>query len=106
MNKNNPNSNTNPIKRHIILPKNPTTILIVKKNLNHLGITTTTRTTKTIKQIVNNNSKKTDSLSNAEVYKIRCQNCNKFYIGETSGNLNKRIYEHKKTLKLVTQQSL
>ena len=29
----------------------------------------------------------------------KLQNCNKFYIGETSKNLNKRIYEHKKDFK-------
>ena len=69
MNKNKPNSNTNPIKRHRILPQNPTTTLI-EKNLNYLGIKTTTRTTKIIKQIVRNNSK--HSLSRAVVYKIRC----------------------------------
>ena len=53
------------------------------------------RTTKTTKQIVKNNSKNTDSLSNADVYKTRCQNYNKLYIGEKSKNLNKRIYKHK-----------
>ena len=31
MNKNKPNSNANSIKRHIILPQNPTTTLIRKK---------------------------------------------------------------------------
>ena len=36
-----------------------------------------------------------NSLSNVGVYKIRSQNCYEFYIGETSRNLNKRIYEHK-----------
>ena len=57
---------------------------------------TTTRTTKTIEQIVKNNSKNKDSLSNTG---IRCLNCNKFYIGKTSKILNKRIYEHKKDFK-------
>ena len=62
-----------------------------------MGVKTTTRTIKTIKQIVKNISKNTNSLSNAGAYKIRCQNCNKFYIGKTSRNLNK-IHGHKKTL--------
>ena len=100
MNKNKPYSNTEPIKWHIILTQNPTITLIKKKKkLYHLGINTTTHTTKTIKQIVENNSKNTDSLSNVGVYKICCQNCNEFYIGETSRNLNKRIYEHKNDFK-------
>ena len=41
-----------------------------KKNFNYLGIKTTTCTTKTIKQIVKNNSKNTDSRANTGVYKI------------------------------------
>ena len=93
-----PGSNTNPILRHIILPQN-STITQIEKNLNHLSIKTTTHTTKTIKQITKNISKNTDSLSNAGIYKIRCQNCNKFYIEETCRNLNKRIYELKKDFK-------
>ena len=40
-----------------------------------------------------------DPLSNAFVYKFRCLNFNKFYRGETSRNLNKRIYEYKKDFK-------
>ena len=47
-------------------------------------------------RIVKNNSKNTDFLSNAGVYKIRCQNFNNFDIGEIIRNLSKRIYEHKK----------
>ena len=54
---------------------------------------------KTTKQIVKNNSKNANSLSNTYVYKIRCLNYNKFYIGETNRNLNKRFYELKKDLK-------
>ena len=87
------------MKRYIILLQNPTTTQTEKK-LTPLGIKTTTRTTKTIKQIVKTKSKNTDPLSNAGVYKMRCQNFNKFYIEETSKrNLNKRIYEHKKDFK-------
>ena len=56
MNKNKAYSNTNPIKRHIILLQ-----VLTEKNLNHLGIKTTPRTTKTIKQIAKNNSKNADS---------------------------------------------
>ena len=73
MNENRPNSNTNPIKRHIILPQNPTTTLN-EKNLNYLGIKTTTRTP-------------------TQVFSISA--ANKFYI-ESSRSLNKRIYEHTK----------
>ena len=45
-----------------------------------------------------NNSKNTDFQSNTGAYKIRCQNRNKFYIRDTSKNLYKSIYEHKKRL--------
>ena len=40
-----------------------------------------------------------DSLSNRGVYKIHYQNCNKFYIGKISRNLNKRNYQNKKDFK-------
>ena len=100
MNRNKPSSNSKPIKRHIILPQNPTTTLI-EKNLNYLGIKNTIHTTKTIKQIAKNKSQNRDSISNTSVYKIHCLNYINFYIGETSRNFNKRIYEHKKSLKLV-----
>ena len=79
MNKNKLNSNTNPKKRHIILSPNPTTTLI-EKNLNHLCIKTTIRTKKkkkktnkktaTIKQIIKNNSKITNSKSTKSASKI------------------------------------
>ena len=88
-----PSSNISPIKRHIIL-------LLFEKKLKLLWHKkNTTCTTKTIKQIVKNNSKNTKSISNASVYKIRCQNRNKFYMGETSRNLNQRIYRHRKDFK-------
>ena len=64
------------MKRYMILPPNHITTL-TEKILNALGIKTTTRTTKIIKRIVKNISKNIDSLSNAGVYKIRCQNYNK-----------------------------
>ena len=54
---------------------------------------------RTIKHIVLNNSKNTDSLSKTGVYKIRCLNCNKSYEGEARRNLNKIIYEYKKDFK-------
>ena len=94
MNKNKPCSNSNSIKRHNFTPRShyqPNW-----KNLNCLGIKTITHKTETIKRIAKNNFKNTDFLSNAGVYKIRCQNCHKFYTGETSRNLNKKkIYECK-----------
>ena len=40
-----------------------------------------------------------DESKYGKVYKIPCLNCNKFYIGEASRNLNKRIYEHKRYFK-------
>ena len=68
-NKNNqPNSHINSIKRHVILPQNPTTALN-EKNLKYLGIKTITRTTKTdIKKI----TQKTHSFTETGVYKICC----------------------------------
>ena len=88
----------------IILHKNPTTNLIEKKIKSFRHKKTTT--TKTIKEILKNNFKNTYSLYNAGVNKIRCQNCNKFYIRETSRNLNKRIYEHIKDFKTIVPHNI
>ena len=93
------NFNINLINRHVILSQNPTTTYI-EKNLNSLGINTTNLTTKTtnlttktIKQILMNH------LKNLIYNEIHCHECKKFYIGETSRNLNVRIYKHKNDFK-------
>ena len=69
MNKNKPYTNTNLTKRHNLIPKFTTTL--IKKNLNHLGMKTTTRTTRTLKQAVMINFKNSDSHSNAGVLTFR-----------------------------------
>ena len=51
---------------------------------------------KILKQIVKNNSKKHRFPIQCTCIQNLLPNCNKFYIGETSRNLNERIYEHKK----------
>ena len=46
-----------------------------------------------IKSIVSSNSPK--FLTGTGVYRINCNNCDKFYVGETGRSLNLRIKEHK-----------
>ena len=57
--------------------------------------------------ILNNTSRGTETIliSNAGVYEIRCHDCKRFHIGETSRNLNVRIYEHKNDFKMAIQQT-
>ena len=54
----------------------------------------------TIKKLTNI-SKRTnnETTSHAGIYSIPCKGCNKHYISETQRNLEKRIYEHKWSIK-------
>ena len=40
-----------------------------------------------------------ETTSHAGIYYIPCKDCNKHYIGETQRNLEKRIYEHQRSIK-------
>ena len=83
-NKNNKHSsNINPIKRYITPKFNKHRHW---KIINYFVMKIITWTTITIKQIVKDNSKNTNSLSNTGVYKIYCLHCNKFYIGKQIEN--------------------
>ena len=42
---------------------------------------------------------KKETTSHAGIYSIPCKDCSKYHIGETQRNLEKRIYEHKQSIK-------
>ena len=68
--------------------------------LNKLEITVLQTTSQTIKNLTNI-SKQTNNptTSHAGIYSIPCKDCNKHYICETQRNLEKSIYEHKRSIK-------
>ena len=45
------------------------------------------------------NNRSTQKKLDIGVYKVNCNNCNKFYIGETGRSLNTRMREHKNDIK-------
>ena len=70
-----------------------------RKNLNNLGIITDTNTSKIIRNLINNQYINTHIKSRAGVFEIL--DCNETYLGQTSLNINKRIYEERRDLKRV-----
>ena len=94
MNKNKPNSNTNPIKRHIISPQNPTTTLIKKKIkfLRHKNHNLHNKVNKTISNEQLQKHKFPIQTFTKSVASIAINSTKEKQIE----NLNKRIYEHKK----------
>ena len=82
-------------KRRLTLPHNNMTHQIKKILSNDFQIVT--KSTNTIKAILQRSTKSTEKIGG--VYKIPCTACPQEYIGETSRKLEKRIKEHKYSLK-------
>ena len=94
--KNNHTTKTPP-NRYISLPTNQLSNMIAN-NLNDPTTPITTCTSTTIKNIITKPTK--SSPQEACVYAIPCSTCPKIYIGETSRPIKKRLYEHKRALKI------
>ena len=95
------NTPSNKIKlphKHIILLNNSSTN-IIRNNLNKIGIKTVTFSCKTIRDLLYSISRR-DVISDAGLYCISCKNCKLKYIGETARNVQKRIFEHKRDIRL------
>jgi hypothetical protein len=45
-------------------------------------------------QILNTNKKHTNIYSNSGIYSFKCSTCNRFYIGKTDRNIERRFKEH------------
>ena len=67
--------------------------------LTKLGISITQTTSQTIRNLTNIKRTNKETTSHAAIYSIPCKDCNKHYIGETQRNLEKIIYEHKRSIK-------
>ena len=66
----------------------------------HLGIRTLFKTQGTLRQTLMKVKTPNDRLKKkGVVYRIPCKHCNKFYIGETGRTVQKRIAEHKTTVR-------
>ena len=84
-----------PNPRYLLLPTNSQSETI-QSSVHPLKVAY--RTSTTIKQIVQ--TKREPTHTDAAIYKIPCHDCNEIYIGETSRPLIKRIYEHKRALRI------
>ena len=65
--------------------------------MNLTIIQTTSKTIKNLTNIIKQTNNETKS--HVGIYTITCKDCNKLYISETQRNLEKRIYEHKRSIK-------
>ena len=68
-------------------------------NLNKLNIKTTSLPSKTIRELVQS-SPQSNIFSDAGVYCIPCKDCKLKYIGETSRNLQVRLKEKKRDIRI------
>ena len=56
------------------------------------------RTNNTIRKHINNTNKDTDTYSKTGVYKLNCNDCHQFYIGQMGRSFSSRFSEHLKAL--------
>ena len=82
-------------KDKIFLPTNPRTTALKHNMSSTYNIIT--KTSRTIKHIVRRSKTPTHTGS---IYRVPCNDCDKEYIGETGRNLDTRIHEHKRALRI------
>ena len=91
--------------RPISLPTNTPNITLYYK-LTKLGILIIQTISQTIKNLINITKWTSNEMTfHTGIYSIPCKDCNKHYISETQCNLEKRIYEHKQSIKTHDDQS-
>ena len=83
---------------HVILPNNSSTNF-EGNNLNKLGIKTVTLSPKTICNLLHS-SPRCDRISDSSVYCILCEDCKLKYTGETSWNIEKSTYKHRRHIRV------
>ncbi len=89
----------------ISLPYIPNLTFKIARFLKQYGIQTVSKKGQTIGSLLMKNSPSVQKEPKDIVYKIPCQDCNKFYIGQTSRYLSKRISEHQTDLQNQNQDS-
>ena len=87
-----------PLHRFITLPNYSSSHSIIN-NLNKLNIKTPSLPSKTIRELIHSSPQR-HIFSDAGVYCIPWKNCKLKYIGETSRNLQIRLKEHKKDIRI------
>jgi hypothetical protein len=68
----------------------------ISKHLSNKKFKLAYKTNNTLAKFIKNNKSKTIKGKKSGVYKLNCQTCPKFYIGQTGRCFEKRINEHKK----------
>ena len=81
--------------RTIILPSSPA-LRYVERTLAKYGVSTTTPTGKTIRDLVNVPPSNRTSIGEGTIYQIPCATCSSSYIGETGRGMQIRLREHKR----------
>lgn len=78
--------------KYISIEYNKATSNIIQKTLNKLGYKTAYKTTNKIEQKLKYTKHKPPN--DTGVYRINCNDCNKFYVGQTGRSFEKRFKEH------------
>jgi len=63
------------------------------------------RTNNTIQMLLKHKQQLPDIYTQSGVYKLKCRNCNKAYVGQTGRSFQVRFTEHKNAFKIVTPQT-
>ena len=77
----------------------------LKKLLSKFNCNVAYKTNNNLSKYIKNNKQKVIKDQKPGVYKLNCNNCNKFYIGKTTRNFKLRISEHKRSFKYKKQDS-
>ena len=79
--------------------------LQIAKILRKANLNIAYKTNNTIRNLLTNHRTTTDIFTQAGVYKLTCQGCNKAYIGQTGRNFHTRYKEHTRDYKYNTRKS-
>ena len=81
-------------KRYVVLDYHSTKTLPINKALQRYNITTAIRTKNKISNFLINCKHQPPKTEKSGVYQIKCDHCNKFYVGQSGRSLGERFDEH------------